>query len=214
LERRSLMGRAKGIGRDSWPFWHDAVVDIQALFTEGNQAEIAQHLQMVRECCCGDGVLGVHLAPKGLKITELFDQSTFVKASIMGVLREGVIAASLTALMIRLFLGSWRSTVIIAVSIPLSILSSIIVLSAMGETMNTVTLGGLALAIGILVDDATVTIENIHRHMHSQPLKEAVGNMARTMRLRGTFRAARASGVFVSIWALASTVSAIVGFST
>ncbi len=113
-------------------------------------------------------------APKGLKITELFDQSIFVKASIAGVLREGVIAASLTALMILLFLGSWRSTLIIAVSIPLSILSSIIVLSAMGETMNTMTLGGLALAIGILVDDATVTIENIHRHMDGQPLREAV----------------------------------------
>jgi multidrug efflux pump subunit AcrB len=113
-------------------------------------------------------------APKGLKITELFDQSIFVKASIVGVLREGVIAASLTALMILLFLGSWRSTLIIAISIPLSILSSIIVLSAMGETMNTMTLGGLALAIGILVDDATVTIENIHRHMGTQPLREAV----------------------------------------
>jgi multidrug efflux pump subunit AcrB len=113
-------------------------------------------------------------APKGLKITELFDQSIFVKASIAGVLREGVIAASLTALMILQFLGSWRSTLIIAISIPLSILSSIIVLSAMGETMNTMTLGGLALAIGILVDDATVTIENIHRHMDGQPLREAV----------------------------------------
>jgi CzcA family heavy metal efflux pump len=113
-------------------------------------------------------------APKGLKITELFDQSLFVRASIEGVLREGIIAACLTALMILLFLGSWRSTLIIAISIPLSILSSIIVLSAMGETMNTMTLGGLALAIGILVDDATVTIENIHRHMGSQPLKEAV----------------------------------------
>jgi CzcA family heavy metal efflux pump len=113
-------------------------------------------------------------APKGMKITELFDQSLFVRASIEGVLREGIIAACLTALMILLFLGSWRSTLIIAVSIPLSILSSIIVLSAMGETMNTMTLGGLALAIGILVDDATVTIENIHRHMGSQPLREAV----------------------------------------
>ncbi|WP_263357294.1 efflux RND transporter permease subunit [Acidicapsa ligni] len=113
-------------------------------------------------------------APKGLKIKELFDQSIFVKASIAGVLREGVIAACLTALMILLFLGSWRSTLIIAISIPLSILSSIIVLSAMGETMNTMTLGGLALAIGILVDDATVTIENIHRHMGKQPLREAV----------------------------------------
>jgi multidrug efflux pump subunit AcrB len=113
-------------------------------------------------------------APKGLKITELFDQSIFVKASIAGVLREGVIAASLTALMILLFLGSWRSTLIIGISIPLSILSSIVVLSALGETMNTMTLGGLALAIGILVDDATVTIENIHRHMGEQPLREAV----------------------------------------
>ncbi len=113
-------------------------------------------------------------APKGMKITELFDQSLFVRASIEGVLREGIIAACLTALMILLFLGSWRSTLIIAISIPLSILSSIIVLSAMGETMNTMTLGGLALAIGILVDDATVTIENIHRHMGSKPLREAV----------------------------------------
>ncbi|WP_263409948.1 efflux RND transporter permease subunit [Terriglobus tenax] len=113
-------------------------------------------------------------APKGLKITELFDQSLFVRASIEGVLREGLIAACLTALMILLFLGSWRSTLIIAISIPLSILSSIIVLGAMGQTMNTMTLGGLALAIGILVDDATVTIENIHRHMHGQPLREAV----------------------------------------
>lgn len=113
-------------------------------------------------------------APKGLKITELFDQSLFVRASIKGVLREGIIAACLTALMILLFLGSWRSTLIIAVSIPLSILSSIIVLSALGQTMNTMTLGGLALAIGILVDDATVTIENIHRHIPSQSLKEAV----------------------------------------
>lgn len=113
-------------------------------------------------------------APKGLKIRELFDQSVFVRASIAGVLREGVIAASLTALMILLFLGSWRSTLIIAISIPLSILSSIIVLSALGETMNTMTLGGLALAIGILVDDATVTIENIHRHMGKQSLRESV----------------------------------------
>jgi len=113
-------------------------------------------------------------APKGLKIRELFDQSVFVRASIEGVLREGIIAACLTALMILLFLGSWRSTLIIAISIPLSILSSIIVLSAMGQTMNTMTLGGLALAIGILVDDATVTIENIHRHIGEQPLKEAV----------------------------------------
>jgi multidrug efflux pump subunit AcrB len=113
-------------------------------------------------------------APKGLKITELFDQSLFVRASIRGVIQEGITAACLTALMILLFLGSWRSTAIIAISIPLAILSSMIVLSALGQTMNTMTLGGLALAIGILVDDATVTIENIHRHIGEQPLYDAV----------------------------------------
>jgi multidrug efflux pump subunit AcrB len=113
-------------------------------------------------------------APKGMQIKELFDQSVFVRGSINGVLREAVIAACLTGMMILLFLGSWRSTLIIAVSIPLSILSSLCMLSAMGHTMNVMTLGGLALAIGILVDDATVTIENIHRHMGRKPLREAV----------------------------------------
>ncbi len=104
--------------------------------------------------------------PKDLKITPLFDQSGFVRAAISGVVREALIAACLTAALILLFLGNWRSTCIIAVSIPLSILSSIIALYFMGETMNIMTLGGLALAVGILVDDATVTIENIERHMH------------------------------------------------
>jgi multidrug efflux pump subunit AcrB len=113
-------------------------------------------------------------APKGLDIKELFDQSFFVRASIQGVLKEGVIAALLTAMMILLFLGSWRSTLIIAISIPLSILSSIMILNAMGHTLNIMTLGGLALAIGILVDDATVTIENIHSHMGDKSLREAV----------------------------------------
>src|SRR3984957_14645254 len=113
-------------------------------------------------------------ARKGMKIQGLFDQSVIVRASIEGVLREGIIASCLTALMILVFLGSWRSTLIIAISIPLSILSSIIVLNALGETLNTMTLGGLALAIGILVDDATVTIENIHRHMNAKSLYDAV----------------------------------------
>src|SRR5436853_3313434 len=93
----------------------------------------------------------------------MFDQSVFVKQSIAGVLREGAIAAGLTALMILLFLGSWRSTVVVMTSIPLSILSSLVVLYFLGETINTMTLGGLALAVGILVDDSTVTIENTHR---------------------------------------------------
>jgi multidrug efflux pump subunit AcrB len=103
--------------------------------------------------------------PPELEMKPLADQSLFVRASISGVLREAVIAACLTALMILVFLGSWRSTVIIAVSIPLSILTSIIVLSALGETINIMTLGGLALAVGILVDDATVAIENINWHL-------------------------------------------------
>jgi CzcA family heavy metal efflux pump len=100
--------------------------------------------------------------PPDLQIRLLGDQSVFVRGAISGVLREALIAACLTAIMILLFLGSWRSTLIIAISIPLSILTSIILLSALGETINIMTLGGLALAVGILVDDATVTIENIH----------------------------------------------------
>ena len=103
--------------------------------------------------------------PPQLVITPMFDQSIFVRAAIQGVFREGLVAAALTALMILLFLGSWRSTLIIAISIPLSILVSLAVLSALHETINLMTLGGLALAVGILVDDATVTIENIHRNM-------------------------------------------------
>jgi multidrug efflux pump subunit AcrB len=103
--------------------------------------------------------------PPNLEVKALADQSIFVRASIAGVLREAVIAACLTALMILVFLGSWRSTLIIAISIPLSVLSSIIALSALGETINIMTLGGLALAVGILVDDATVAIENINWHL-------------------------------------------------
>jgi multidrug efflux pump subunit AcrB len=106
-----------------------------------------------------------NLLPPQAVITPLFDQSIFVRAAIQGVLREGVVAACLTALMILLFLGSWRSTAIIAISIPLSILVSITVLSALHETINLMTLGGLALAVGILVDDATVAIENIERNL-------------------------------------------------
>ena len=101
--------------------------------------------------------------PPQLQIKPVADQSIFVKAAVGGVIREAVIAACLTALMILLFLGSWRSTIIIAVSIPLSILSSVMVLSVLGQTINIMTLGGLALAVGILVDDATVTIENMER---------------------------------------------------
>src|SRR5215469_10666649 len=114
-------------------------------------------------------------APPGMEINELFDQSVFVSASVESVLREGAIAAGLTALMILLFLGSWRSTLVVMISIPLSVLSSLIVLYFLGDSLNTMTLGGLALAIGILVDDSTVTIENTHRLLteEGQPLPQA-----------------------------------------
>jgi multidrug efflux pump subunit AcrB len=117
----------------------------------------------------------LQIVPPNLKLTPLSDQSVFVRAAVSGVIREAVIAAALTALMILLFLGSWRSTIIIAISIPLSILTSVIVLSLVGETINTMTLGGLALAVGILVDDATVTIENIERFLENgYELREAI----------------------------------------
>ncbi|HWF86519.1 MAG TPA: efflux RND transporter permease subunit [Vicinamibacterales bacterium] len=113
--------------------------------------------------------------PKSLNVDFLFDQSVFVRASISGVLREGAIAAFLTALMILLFLHSWRSTLIVATSIPLSLLASIGVLHLLNQTLNVMTLGGMALAVGILVDDATVEIENNHRHMElGTPLRQAI----------------------------------------
>jgi multidrug efflux pump subunit AcrB len=130
-----------------------------------------------------DVVNGVHsvlqvaraAAPPGLKISELFDQSVFVKLAVASVVREGAIAAALTAMMILLFLGSWRSTIVVMISIPLAILTSLVVLYFLGDTLNTMTLGGLALAVGILVDDSTVTIENSHRLLTEEhmPLPEA-----------------------------------------
>jgi multidrug efflux pump subunit AcrB len=113
--------------------------------------------------------------PKSLNVDFLFDQSVFVRSSITGVVREGVIAACLTGLMILMFLRSWRSTLIVATSIPLSILVSVCVLYALHETLNIMTLGGLALAVGILVDDATVEIENDYRHLEmGRPLRQAI----------------------------------------
>ncbi len=113
--------------------------------------------------------------PPDLKVNQLFDQSIFVKAAMDGVIREALIAAGLTALMILLFLGSWRSTLIVCLSIPLSILTSLSILALLHQTINVMTLGGLALAVGILVDDATVEIENIHRNMAmDKPLTRAI----------------------------------------
>ena len=120
-------------------------------------------------------LIGVRAASPEMEFKELFDQSVFVKAAINSVLFEGLIAACLTALMILLFLGSWRSTIIVAISIPLSILTSLCVMYLTGETLNIMTLGGLALAVGILVDDATVAVENIHRYIEmGHPLEESI----------------------------------------
>jgi multidrug efflux pump subunit AcrB len=139
-------------------------------------------------------------APPGMQIDELFDQSVFVKGAIIGVGTEAGIAGLLTAAMILAFLASWRSTLIVAVSIPLSILASIAVLSATEQTLNLMTLGGLALAVGILVDDATVTIENIHRLRHEgAPLERAVLDGAAGIALPTLVSTLAISGVFVSV---------------
>src|SRR6266403_1630270 len=126
--------------------------DIPIKYVSGAMVVFKKALQIARQA-----------APPGLYISELFDQSVFVSNAVAAVVREGAIAAGLTALMILVFLGSWRSTLVVMTSIPLAVLSSLIVLYFLGETLNTMTLGGLALAVGILVDDSTVTIENAHR---------------------------------------------------
>ena len=123
-------------------------------------------LDIIRECSEKLDDIKGQLPPQ-VKISALADQSIFVRGAINGVVREAIIAACLTAIMILIFLGSWRSTIIIAVSIPLSILCSLIMLYALHETINIMTLGGMALAVGILVDDATVAIENINRYLES-----------------------------------------------
>jgi multidrug efflux pump subunit AcrB len=140
-------------------------------------------------------------APAGMQINELFDQSVFVTNSVNGVLREGAIAAGLTALMILIFLGSWRSTLVVMISIPLAILSSLIVLYFLGETLNTMTLGGLALAVGILVDDSTVTIENTHRLWTEEgmPLPEATLNGAAEIAVPTLVSTLAISCVFTSV---------------
>src|SRR3954451_367753 len=138
--------------------------------------------------------------PEGMKLELVSDQSRFVSASIHGVLTEGVIAASLTGLMILLFLGSWRSTLIVTISIPLSILVAIVTLSAMGQTLNIMTLGGLALAVGILVDDATVEIETIHRNIAmGKPLKRAILDGAQQIAVPAFVATTAITIVFLSV---------------
>jgi multidrug efflux pump subunit AcrB len=142
--------------------------------------------------------------PPSMKIEAIGDQSIFVRAAVGGVVREAVIAAALTALMVLLFLGSWRSTFIIAISIPLSILASIICLSALGETINIMTLGGLALAVGILVDDATVTIENMNWHLErGEDVETAILNGAREIALPALVSTLAICIVFVPMFMLA-----------
>ena len=148
--------------------------------------EIRARLPRVRE-----------LLPPGASIDATGDQSVFVRAAVKGVVMEAVLAACLTALMVLLFLGSWRSTLIIAISIPLSIIASLIILDALGETINLMTLGGLALAVGILVDDATVTIENINRHLEE-------GREVEPAILKGSFE--------ITIPALVSTLAICIVF--
>jgi multidrug efflux pump subunit AcrB len=138
---------------------------------KGEGASTLDVVQRVRHAMPG---IQAQLPPE-LKMELLFDQSVFVKAAVEGVLKEAAIAAGLTSLMILMFLGSWRSTLIVAISIPLSVLTSVIILWAIGQSINTMTLGGMALAVGILVDDATVEIENIHRNLvMKKPLRKAI----------------------------------------
>ena len=145
-------------------------------------------------------------APKDMTITPLFDQSVFVSGAIGDVLREAVIAAALTAAMILLFLGSWRSTLIVLVSIPLSILASLAALTAIGETINIMTLGGLALAVGILVDDATVAIENTYRLMEEgRPFREAVVEGAAGIATPALISTLAICSAFVSVFFLTET---------
>jgi multidrug efflux pump subunit AcrB len=146
-------------------------------------------------------VVARQAAPPGMKISELFDQSVFVKQSLQSLLKEGAIAAGLTALMIVLFLGSWRSTLVVMISIPLAILSSLVVLYFIGDTINTMTLGGLALAIGILVDDSTVTIENTHRLLTEErmPLPAATLHGAAGIAVPTLVSTLSISIVFVSV---------------
>jgi multidrug efflux pump subunit AcrB len=146
---------------------HSALLPILSNGSASTLTVVAQARQLMPKILAG--------LPPSLKVDFLFDQSIFVRGAVTGVLHEGVIAGCLTGLMILLFLGSWRSTVIVVTSIPLSILTSIIVLNILHESLNVMTLGGLALAVGILVDDATVAIENNHRHLDmGKPLRQAI----------------------------------------
>ncbi|GJD96179.1 efflux RND transporter permease subunit [Methylobacterium iners] len=145
-------------------------------------------------------------APEGMSIKPLFDQSVFVSAAIEGVIHEAIIAASLTGLTILLFLGSWRSTIVVLISIPLCILTSLSILAALGETINVMTLGGLALAVGILVDDATVAVENTYRMFEEgEPFRKSVVEGAAGIAKPALISTLSICAAFVSVFALTDT---------
>ncbi len=176
---------------------HRAV--LQSILRNGNTSTldvirgIKERLPQIREAL-----------PPSIKIDMIGDQSIFIRGAIAGVVREAIIAAALTALLVLLLLGSWRSTVIIAISIPLSILASILCLSALGETINIMTLGGLALAVGILVDDATVTIENMNWHLErGEDVENAILNGAHEIALPALVSTLAICIVFVPMFMLA-----------
>ncbi len=144
--------------------------------------------------------------PSSMVLTQMFDQSIFVRAAINGVLTEGATAACLTALMILVFLGSWRSTLVVSTSIPLSIMCSIIIMGALGQTLNIMTLGGLALAVGILVDDATVEVENIHRNLAmGKPMVRAILDGAQQIAVPAFVSTLCICIVFVPVFFLSGT---------
>ena len=153
-----------------------------------------------------NALAGYGLTPMDLKITPLFDQLVFVSGAIDNVIREALIASALTGGMILMFLGLWRSTIVVPVSIPLSILCSLIAMTALGETINIMTLGGLALAVGILVDEATVAIENTYRMMEQgRPFLESVVESAAGIATPALISTLAISSAFVSVFLLTET---------
>jgi len=153
--------------------------------------------------------------PAGLDMHAVGDQSPFVRAAVTGVVHEGAIAAALTGLMILLFLGSWRSTLIIMIEIPLAILFSLTALSWLGETINVMTLGGLALAVGILVDDGTVTLENVNWHLEQgKPLQQAIMDGARQIVVPAFVTLVCICIVFAPLFQLAGLLSANIESAT
>ncbi len=170
---------------------------LEPIYKLGN----ASTLDIVKRVKAALPAIMARVNEKDLKVTPLFDQSIFVRAAVLGVVKEAAIAAGLTGLMILLFLGSWRSTLIICISIPLSILVSLIILWMLDQTLNVMTLGGMALAVGILVDDATVEIENIHRNLHQRKrLVQAILDGAQQIAVPAFVSTLCICIVFVPVW--------------